>query len=136
LSKKFSYDIFIQKQVIGGVEVIGGIKYDKSFGNVFMFGAGGVLAELLADINIKLLPLDEKGAMELVVGSKISSMLKGFRGGKPYALKKLLEIIAKLSNLAESVPYFEEVEINPIIVTEKDAWAVDGRMILNSVISL
>ena len=136
LSKKSSCAIFIQKQVTDGVEVIVGIKSDKSFGNVFMFGAGGVLAELLADVNLKLLPVDERGVVELISRSKISPVLNGFRGRKSYASKKLVETIVKLSNLAESVPFFEELEINPIIVTKKDAWAVDGRMILNSAISL
>ena len=136
MSKKSSCAIFIQKQVTDGVEVIVGIKSDKSFGNVFMFGAGGVLAELLADVNLKLLPVDERGVVELISRSKISPVLNGFRGRKSYASKKLVETIVKLSNLAESVPFFEELEINPIIVTKKDAWAVDGRMILNSAISL
>lgn len=134
LSKKFSYDIFIQKQVAGGIEVIAGIKLDKSFGNALMFGAGGVLAEMLADTNIKLLPLDERGVSELIVMSKASSVLGGFRGKKPYATKKLIETIIKLCSLAEGTSFFKEIEINPIIVTEKDVWAVDGRMILNNTI--
>lgn len=136
LSKKFSYDIFIQKQVADGIEVIAGTKLDKSFGNVLMFGAGGVLAELLGDTGIKLLPLDEKGAIELISGAKINTVLNGFRGKKPYATKKLIEIILKLSYLVENISFFKEAEINPIIVTEKDAWAVDSRMILNNDILL
>jgi len=136
LSKRSSHDIFIQKQIIGGLEVIAGIKYDKSFGNVLMFGAGGVLAELLADTNIKLLPLDKRGVMGLISDSKIGKILNGYRGKKSYATKNIVRTIVKLGNLAENVPFFEELEINPIIITEKDAWAVDGRIILNSTISL
>ncbi|HSR88958.1 MAG TPA: acetate--CoA ligase family protein [Candidatus Udaeobacter sp.] len=130
LPNKKDSSIQIQKQVDSGVEVIVGIKHDASFGNVLMFGAGGILAELVWDSNLKMLPADENGIRDLIFKSKVSKVLKGFRNQKVYAVNKLVDLIVKLSNLAQSVPYFSEITINPIIVTEKDAWAVDPRIIL------
>lgn len=130
LPKKPAFSINIQKQTVSGVEVIVGVKYDESFGNILMIGAGGVLAELIADSRLKLLPTSEKGIEELLSGTKVYSLLKGFRGHKPYALKKLTELIVKLSALVESNPGFKEITINPIIVGEKEATAVDTRIIL------
>ena len=130
LPKNSSSTIIIQKQVMGGVEVIAGIKHNASFGNVLMFGAGGILTELIADKNLKLLPIDERGVGELIAESKVYPLLKGFRGQKPLALKKLSEMIVKLANLAQANPQISEIEINPIIVTDKEAFAVDARIIL------
>lgn len=128
--KNFSCSINIQKQIPAGAEVIVGVKYDDSFGNVLMVGSGGILAELVADNRLKLLPVNEKGASELLEQTKIYSLLKGFRGKKPYALKKLLGLIVKLSALAEANPGFREITINPVIVNEKEAVAADTRIIL------
>ncbi len=124
--------IVAQKQVIGGVEVIVGVKRDKNFGNVLLFGAGGILAELIADKNLKLLPLDLKSAKELISKSRVFKLLNGYRGKKPMAIEKLANLMVKLSALAEANNKISEIEINPVIVTEKEAWAVDGRVIIES----
>ncbi len=130
LKNKSSTYIQIQTQVGSGVEVIAGVKYDASFGNILMFGAGGILAELIGDSNLKLLPIDEVGAKNLIAKSKVSKLLTGFRNQKSFALNKLATLLVKLSHLAESTDCFSEITINPIIVTEKEAWAVDPRIIL------
>jgi len=130
LPKKSLFSLNIQKQTPSGVEVIVGVKYDGSFGNVLMVGAGGILTELIVDRNLKLLPIDERGAEELLSGAKVYPLLKGFRGQKSYALKKLAELIVKLSVVAEANFGFSEITINPVIVTEKEATAVDARIIL------
>ncbi len=133
LPKNSRATIVIQQQIAGGLEVIVGIKNDVSFGNVLMFGAGGVLTELIVDNNLKLLPISESGVEELISGSKIYPLLAGYRGKKPYNIRKLVQIIIKLCALTEHIKAFSELEINPIILTEKDAWAVDGRIILKNI---
>lgn len=130
LSKKNLPIIMAQKHVLGGTEVIVGVKRSENFNNVLLFGAGGVLTELIADKNLKLLPIDERGAGKLVAESKIYPLLKGFRGQKPRAIKKITELIVKLGRLAQENPRFKEITINPAIVTENDAFAVDVRIII------
>jgi acetyltransferase len=122
--------IQIQKQITGGTEVILGIKKDPTFGHTMLFGAGGTLAEIIEDRNLRLLPVDKFDAQKLVVQSKIYKVLKGFRGDKPYALSQLYFIMEKLSELIEMFPEFSEFEINPLIVTHEDVWAVDGKGIV------
>jgi acetate---CoA ligase (ADP-forming) len=122
--------IQIQKQVSSGVEVILGVKKDVTFGHVLMFGAGGTMAEILQDRNLQLLPIERIDAEKVVKGSKIYTILKGFRGEKPYALSKLYTLIDKIAELVETFPELEEFEINPVIVTHSEVWAVDGKGIL------
>lgn len=122
--------IQIQAQIVSGLELIVGVKYDQNFGNVLLFGAGGILAELIADKNLMLLPTDASAAKRLVEQSRIYPLLSGFRGHEPYAIKNLIDLVVKLSNLVESVSTVSEITINPVIATAKGAWAVDGRIIL------
>jgi acetate---CoA ligase (ADP-forming) len=121
----------IQKDIISGIEVIVGVKRDPNFGPVVLFGAGGSLAELIMDRNLHLLPLDINLAKEIVTKSKIFSLLKGYRGEPMYALEKLYDVILRLSSLLEISPQISEIEINPLIVTLNDVWAVDGKVVLN-----
>ncbi|MFZ5424583.1 MAG: acetate--CoA ligase family protein [Patescibacteria group bacterium] len=132
LAKEFKQNtrVQIQKQVAAGIEVIAGIKKDSSFGHVLMFGAGGTLAELIEDRNLCLIPVSNVAAQRLVAQSKIGKMLEGYRGDKPYNLEGLYSLLEKLSNLAVSVPDLQEFEINPIIITHENIWAVDGKGVL------
>lgn len=120
----------IQKEVPSGVEVIVGIKTDKTFGPVMLFGAGGSLAELISDKNLCLLPLDTNRAKELVQDSKIYKSLKGKDKESPYALDKLYDLMVRLSNIVNSQPEIQEIEINPVIVGLNDVWAVDTKVVL------
>jgi len=121
----------VQKHIEAGIEVIVGIKKDPTFGSVLLFGAGGSFAELIEDRNLHLFPINLKLAKELVEKSKIYKILKGYRGKTPFALDKLYEAIVCLAELYESSPEISEIEINPLIVTQEDIWAVDGKVILN-----
>ena len=133
LDKEMQYraGLLIQKEVIGGIEVIVGIKRDPSFGPVVLFGAGGKMAELILDRNLRLLPIDQLEASFLIKQSKIFKLLNGFRGDKPYDISGLSVLILKLATLVENFPEISEIEINPVIVTHDDVWAVDAKVILN-----
>ncbi len=127
---KHNISIQIQKEIIQGVEVIVGIKHDPTFGPVLLFGAGGSFAELILDKNIHLLPINIDQAKELVSLSRIYAVLKGMRGEPPYALDKLYDLILRLARLAQTFPAISQIEINPVIVTLNDVWAVDAKVIL------
>lgn len=122
----------IQKDIVLGTEVIVGVKKDANFGPVLLFGAGGSLAELIEDRNLHLLPIDLQLAKELVEKSKIYKILKGYRGEAPLALDKLYDVIVRLGKMVEFLPQVSEIEINPLIVTQNDVWAVDGKVVFNN----
>lgn len=120
----------MQSQVENGVEVIVGVKRTQQFGTVIMFGAGGTLVELISDSNLHILPATKEDIQQLVEKSKAYALLTGYRGGQELALEKLYHLIAQLCNLVSVLPFFAEIEINPVIVTKDAAFAVDGKAIL------
>jgi acetyltransferase len=128
---KNSCSIQIQKQIDKGIELIIGVKKDENYGHMMMFGAGGTMAEILDDVNLKSLPIDIVSAYELVKSSKIKNLFDGFRGEKKYNLEKLYFLMKRLSDLVIAFPEFEEIEINPVILTYDDIWAVDGKAIIS-----
>ena len=130
---KQTVKIQIQKQVEKGVEVIVGIKRDANFGPILMFGAGGTLAELIADRNLYVLPINQNQAIDLIKKAKVFKLLNGFRGSQAYSLEKLADLVIKLSNLAQVDERITEIEINPVIVTYDQTWAVDGKVVLQNI---
>ncbi len=121
--------IMMQRQVDDGIELIVGVKTDSNFGKVLLFGAGGIMVELLGDRNLHTLPISEKEVEILIQKSKINRLLGGYRGNKPYAIKKLVKTILRLVSLALAQE-ISEIEINPLIITHKEVFAVDGKVLL------
>lgn len=122
--------IILEKQIEGGVEIIAGFKRDQSFGPVIMVGAGGVLAELIADRNLSLPYLSRNDLLRLVKNSKANRLLSGWRGQEAYKIDPLVDALGRLQDIALNMPEIKEMEINPIIVTKNAAYAVDTKIVL------
>ncbi len=114
-----------------GVEMILGIKKDPIFGTVIMAGMGGVGAELYEDKSLGFPPLNERLARLMLEDLKIYPLLKGYRGAKPKNVDKLIETMIRLSYLAADYPEIEELDINPILVSEKEVIALDAHVIID-----
>jgi acetyltransferase len=121
-----STGIMIQKYVPHGVEVIVGLKTDPNFGKILLVGAGGIYAELLGDRKIIVFPFTKEDLVTELQKMMVGKILTGFRGQK-YAFDRLVHLIRVFCAAVEGVDEFKEIEINPIIVSREDAFAVDGR---------
>ena len=119
--------ILVQKQV-KGVELFCGLKQDKTFGHVLMFGLGGIFVEVLKDIVFGLCPLSQKEALDLISSIKGRKILDGFRGMPALDKNGLAEVLVKLSVLISENPQIKEADFNPIIVSGKDIFIVDAKM--------
>lgn len=126
--KVLNSDIQIQQQIEGGVEVILGIKRDVNFGSVMLFGAGGKMAELIKDRNLRLLPLTEDKVKNIINESKVYTLLNGFRNDQVYDLKNFYKVIFTLEKLMQENNKIEEIEINPVIITHNLAFCVDVKV--------
>jgi acyl-CoA synthetase (NDP forming) len=113
-----------------GIEVILGAKQDPSFGPVVLFGLGGIYVEILKESSIRLAPISRFEAEEMISELKASAILKGARGKKPLDIHALVENLLRLSQLMVDFPEIEGIDINPVIVLEKGAVAVDARISL------
>ncbi|MFA7301572.1 MAG: acetate--CoA ligase family protein [Candidatus Shapirobacteria bacterium] len=122
------FEMQIQQQIEGGIEVILGIKRDPNFGSVLLFGAGGKMAELIKDRNLRLLPLTENKVESMINESKVYTLLNGFRNDKVYELTDLKKIIFSMEKLMSEVLEIEEIEINPAIITHDKTYCVDVKI--------
>ena len=132
LSRRDSYGILVQKMVSDGKEVILGTKRDLSFGPVVLFGLGGIYVEVLKETSLRVAPINRSEAEEMIAELKASAILKGIRGERASDVNALVENLLRLSQLMMDFPEIEGIDINPMMVLEKGAVAVDARILLTS----
>ncbi len=125
--------ITVQKMIntLDSVELILGIKKDPIFGTVILIGMGGTEAELIQDQRLEFPPLNESLASQMIESLKIYPLLKGYRGSTPKNIDKLIEVMIRLSYLAADYPEIEELDINPLMVTDKEVIALDAQVVLD-----
>jgi acetyltransferase len=114
-----------------GYEIIIGGKTDPVFGPVILFGMGGVGVELLKDYSIGLPPLNTTLAHHMMEETKVYQLLKGYRGSPPVDLKRLDETMLLFSQLLVDFPQIKEIDINPLLINEKDACILDSRIVID-----
>jgi len=122
--------VLVQRMLPGGREVILGGKRDESFGPVVMFGMGGVYVELLEDVAFRLAPLAREDAEEMIAEVRGSRLLHGVRGEPPADVEAVVEALLALSRLLVECPEVAEVDVNPLLVFEQGAAAVDARVVV------
>lgn len=129
--KKVSSDfiITVEEQVLG-VECIVGLKSDENLGNFLMFGMGGTYVNIFKDVNMAICPLNKDSVKALVERSKVFKLLNGFRGTKRINFEHLYEILIRMSYLQQIFPTIKEVDLNPIICSDKGIYLVDVKLIL------
>ena len=114
-----------------GHELILGARRDATFGAVIMVGAGGVAAELLDDTALGLPPLNERLARRMLESLRIWPLLVGHRGRPGVDLDRLLEVLMRFSYLVADYPEIVEIEVNPLLVTQDGAVALDARAVVD-----
>jgi acetyltransferase len=123
---------FVQKMAPKGLEVIVGAQRDRQFGPLVMFGLGGVYVEVLEDVAFRLAPLNEEDAREMVMETAAGKLLAGIRGQPRRDIEAVVGTIRRVGQLMVDHPEISEVDLNPLIVGEKGAWAVDVRIVLET----
>jgi acetyl-CoA synthetase (ADP-forming) len=113
-----------------GVETIVGTKKDATFGQVVMFGVGGILAELYKDVVIRVCPISEQEAEEMLNEIKGKVILNGFRGMPSVNRAALQTTLLATCSLAEENPEIDSIDLNPVLADEKGAVALDSRIIV------
>jgi acetyltransferase len=112
-------------------ELILGVKKDRDFGSVILFGMGGTMAEFIKDFSIGLPPLNRTLAKMLMQDTKVYKMLQGFRGKPAADFEGLEEILVNFSNLIVDFPEIAEIDINPLAISNGKASALDARIIID-----
>ena len=120
--------LLVQPMIGGGVELLAGIVQDPVFGPLVAFGPGGVLAELIGNAVFRIAPLSDVDAEELVNDGKAGRLVRGFRGAPAADAGALVDLLHRLSLLAESLPEVAELDLNPVIALPDGCVAVDARI--------
>lgn len=113
-----------------GVEVIVGTKIDDQFGPVIVFGLGGVLVEVLRDVSTRVLPISPNSARRMIEELRSSALLDGYRGKDPVDRRALIRLLLIVSEVIESYPEIQELDLNPVLLHADGLSIVDARILL------
>jgi acetyl coenzyme A synthetase (ADP forming)-like protein len=119
--------IIVEKELPPGLEILIGGKTDPTFGKVLTFGLGGTLVEILRDTAIRILPLGEGEAGEMLREIRGYRLIAGYRGEPPKDEGALVSLIHAAADMFTGED-ISEFDLNPVILYEKGACAVDARI--------
>jgi acyl-CoA synthetase (NDP forming) len=122
--------LVVQPMIRDGIELILGIRRDAQFGPVVLVGLGGVLAEALDDVAIRLAPIRRDVALGMLDGLRGGRLLDGFRGRPPVDRAAVADILVRLGALAAARPDILEADLNPVIASAGGAVIVDALVVL------
>jgi len=124
----------IEEMAPAGQEIVIGSVRDPDFGPLVMVGLGGIFVEVLADVAFRICPITRLDAEEMLAELKGAAVLTGARGRKPASRDAIVDVLLKIGGdeglLMRHADDFTEADINPLIVSESGAVAVDARFIL------
>jgi acyl-CoA synthetase (NDP forming) len=127
-AERIGTPLLVQQYVSGGAELLAGAVEDPVFGPLVAFGPGGVFAELIGEAQFRLAPLSDRDAEELVRSGKAGRLVGGFRGAPPADEASLVELLLRLSQLADDFPEVAELDLNPVLALPDRCVAVDARV--------
>ncbi len=116
--------------MISGMELYVGAKKEGNFGHTIVCGLGGILIEILKDVQIGLAPLNTSEIENMIKSLKAYPILQGYRGKEGVAIEQFSQIIKKVSDLVTYLPEIVELDINPLMANEKSVIAVDARILI------
>jgi acetate---CoA ligase (ADP-forming) subunit beta len=124
--------LLVAPMIRGARELIAGLHTDAQFGRAVMIGFGGILAEAIADVSFRLVPLERVDADEMIEELDTQALLGPFRGEPAVDRDALAATILGLSALAEARPDIVSVDVNPLIVVDGRPIAVDALVEVKS----
>ncbi|PSP58318.1 acetyl-CoA synthetase [Halobacteriales archaeon QH_8_67_36] len=114
-----------------GTETILGMSRDPQFGPLLLFGLGGIFVEVLEDTTVRVAPVSEPEARDMLDDIESAPLLKGARGREPVDEAALVETVQRLSQLVTDFPAIVELDINPLVATPDGVKAVDLQLTLD-----
>ncbi len=119
--------VLVQPQLTGVEMVVGGLR-DPAFGPVVMTGLGGTVVELLEDVTFALAPVTIEEAVGMIERLQGFPLLCGYRGAPRASIEGLADAITAVGRLMATCPDIGEIDLNPVMVTESEAVAVDWKV--------
>lgn len=123
--------LLVQKMAGPGVELILGARRDPVFGPVVLAGIGGIFTEIFRDTAVEIAPVDLKTARAMLMRLKGAALLQGYRSRPPVDVEAVARALQALSRLVAKRHDIIEIDVNPLIVRENGALAVDALVRCN-----
>lgn len=121
--------LLVQPMAPAGIELIAGLVRDPLVGPVVLVGFGGVLAEVLDDVVVRLAPIDEREALAMLDALRGAPILGGTRGRAPVDRAAVAAILVALGRLGVDRPDVLVVDLNPVVASATGALAVDALVV-------
>jgi acyl-CoA synthetase (NDP forming) len=116
------------QEMLSGTELFIGAKYEPRFGHIILCGLGGIFVEVLGDISSGLAPLTLSEADSMIRSLRAYKIIRGTRGKPGINESKFSEIIVRLSSLLRFATEIKELDLNPLIGSQKGITVVDARI--------
>ncbi|HWN22910.1 MAG TPA: GNAT family N-acetyltransferase [Gaiellaceae bacterium] len=127
-AERIGCPVLVQPMLRGGAELLAGLVQDPVFGPLVAFGPGGVFAELIGEASLRIAPLTDIDADELVTSGKAGRLVRGFRGAAPADAGALVDLVQRLAALGDDLPAVAELDLNPVLGFADRCVAVDARV--------
>jgi acetyltransferase len=114
--------------MLKGEELFIGAKYEERFGHVVLCGLGGIFVEIFKDVASGLAPLVTEEALSMIRSLNGYKVFQGARGQKGIDETQFAKIIVQLSSLLRFAVESKELDINPLLATDRGIIAVDARI--------
>jgi succinyl-CoA synthetase beta subunit len=123
--------VLIAPMISGNRELIAGLTHDEQFGATVLVGIGGVLAEAVADVAVRLVPITEVDAHEMLEQLASQTLLGEFRGEPAIDRDAVVQLLLGLSDAAGATlegtgERIVSVDLNPLIISDGRPVAVDA----------
>jgi acetate---CoA ligase (ADP-forming) len=118
----------VQPQVSDATEMFAGVTNDPTFGPVVACGAGGTLVELTKDVSVRMAPLTDADAMDMVHTLKTFPLLNGYRGSEKRDVEAFEQLLLRTGKMADEISAIIELDLNPVMVMKEGATVVDSRI--------
>jgi len=119
------------EEMLSGIELIVGAKFDFQFGPVILFGIGGVWVEIYRDVILRMAPLSQRDMDSMVTCLKGGRLLEGYRGSEPVNREELNRLLKTFSDLVMDLGRdMESIDLNPVICSSNRCVVADARIML------
>ena len=118
------------EEMVKGTELIIGSSCDPQFGRMLMFGMGGIFVEIYKDVSFRLVPIAGPDAREMIEEIRGRAIFEGARGHPKADREALVRMLVDISDGLRQTPLIEELDINPLMVTDTGLKAVDARVLI------
>ncbi|MDR3262346.1 MAG: acetate--CoA ligase family protein [Tannerella sp.] len=114
--------------MLKGMELFAGAKYEETFGHIVLCGLGGIFVEIFKDVASGLAPLATEEALSMIRSLRGYNVFRGTRGQKGIDEQAFAKIVVHLSALLRFATEIKELDINPLLATDRGIIAVDARI--------